>query len=67
MEETRLRCENERLRAGCASLREAMAEVQWCVNGTCPRCHRSQYLGHAPWCVIGEAMKFTSCRKRIMA
>lgn len=38
------------------ALREALAEVQWCSDGECPRCRRSPYLGHEPWCVIGKVM-----------
>ncbi|WP_027176445.1 hypothetical protein [Desulfovibrio aminophilus] len=44
------------LRAEIAALREALAEVQWCSDGECPRCRRNPYLGHEPWCVIGKVM-----------
>lgn len=39
-----------------AALREALAEVQWCNDGKCPRCRRSPSFGHEPWCVIGKVM-----------
>jgi len=44
------------LRSEIAALREALAEVQWCSDGKCPRCRQNPYSGHEPWCVIGKVM-----------
>ena len=44
------------LRSEIAALREALAEVQWCNDGKCPRCRRSPSFGHEQWCVIGKVM-----------
>ena len=37
-----------------------LLEIQWGINETCPKCMRSQHVGHLSSCKLAEAINFLS-------